>query len=57
MAAHADIDLTSLFLSCQAKASVTLSRKQGSIVNIASMSGIIVGRGLLQMHDHTSKPA
>src|SRR5580692_1468552 len=33
-----DINLTGIFLSCQAEARVMLPRKQGSIVNIASMS-------------------
>lgn len=50
-----DINLTGIFLSCQAEARVMLPRKQGSIVNIASMSGIIVNRGLLQAHYNTSK--
>ena len=50
-----DINLTGTFLSCQAEARVMLPRKQGSIVNIASMSGIIVNRGLLQAHYNTSK--
>jgi NAD(P)-dependent dehydrogenase (short-subunit alcohol dehydrogenase family) len=50
-----DINLTGIFLSCQAEARVMLPRKQGSIVNIASMSGIIVNRGLLQVHYNTSK--
>ena len=34
-----------------------LPRKRGSIVNIASMSGVIVNRGLLQAHYNTSKAA
>jgi NAD(P)-dependent dehydrogenase (short-subunit alcohol dehydrogenase family) len=50
-----DINLTGIFLSCQAEARVMLPRKAGSIVNIASMSGIIVNRGLLQAHYNTSK--
>jgi NAD(P)-dependent dehydrogenase (short-subunit alcohol dehydrogenase family) len=50
-----DINLTCIFLSCQAEARVMLPRKAGSIVNIASMSGIIVNRGLLQAHYNTSK--
>jgi NAD(P)-dependent dehydrogenase (short-subunit alcohol dehydrogenase family) len=41
------VNLTGVFLSCQAEAKVMLARKQGSIVNIASMSGIIVNRGLM----------
>jgi NAD(P)-dependent dehydrogenase (short-subunit alcohol dehydrogenase family) len=52
-----DINLTGIFLSCQAEAQVMLPRKQGSIVNIASMSGIIVNRGLLQAHYNSSKAA
>ena len=32
-------------------------RKQGSIVNIASMSGTIVNRGILQVHYNASKAA
>jgi NAD(P)-dependent dehydrogenase (short-subunit alcohol dehydrogenase family) len=52
-----DINLTGIFLSCQAEAKVMLPRKQGSIVNIASMSGIIVNRGLLQAHYNSSKAA
>jgi len=50
-----DINLTGIFISCQAEARAMLPRKQGSIVNIASMSGIIVNRGLLQAHYNTSK--
>jgi NAD(P)-dependent dehydrogenase (short-subunit alcohol dehydrogenase family) len=52
-----DINLTGIFLSCQAEAKVMLPRKEGSIVNIASMSGIIVNRGLRQAHYNTSKAA
>jgi NAD(P)-dependent dehydrogenase (short-subunit alcohol dehydrogenase family) len=52
-----DINLTGIFLSCQAEGKVMLSRRQGSIVNIASMSGIIVNRGLMQAHYNASKAA
>jgi NAD(P)-dependent dehydrogenase (short-subunit alcohol dehydrogenase family) len=51
------VNLTGVFLSCQAEAKVMLPRKQGSIVNIASMSGIIVNRGLMQAHYNSSKAA
>src|ERR1700722_18666261 len=51
------VNLTGVFLSCQAEAKVMLPRKQGSIVNIASMSGIIVNRGLMQPHNKDSKQA
>jgi len=50
-----DVNLTGIFLSCQAEGKVMLARREGSIVNIASMSGIIVNRGLLQAHYNTSK--
>jgi NAD(P)-dependent dehydrogenase (short-subunit alcohol dehydrogenase family) len=36
---------------------VMLARKRGSVVNIASMSGIIVNRGLMQAHYNASKAA
>jgi NAD(P)-dependent dehydrogenase (short-subunit alcohol dehydrogenase family) len=50
-----DINLTGVFLSCQAEAKRMLPRGRGSIVNIASMSGSIVNRGLKQIHYNTSK--
>ncbi|CAM3365782.1 short chain dehydrogenase [Pseudomonas floridensis] len=50
-----DVNLTGILLSCQAQARVMLPRQRGSIINIASMSGIIVNRGLLQAHYNTSK--
>jgi NAD(P)-dependent dehydrogenase (short-subunit alcohol dehydrogenase family) len=52
-----DVNLTGVFLSCQAEAKVMLPRKQGSIINIASMSGTIVNRGILQAHYNSSKAA
>jgi NAD(P)-dependent dehydrogenase (short-subunit alcohol dehydrogenase family) len=52
-----DVNLTGVFVSCQAEARVMLSRGRGSIVNIASMSGSIVNRGLLQAHYNASKAA
>jgi NAD(P)-dependent dehydrogenase (short-subunit alcohol dehydrogenase family) len=51
------INLEGVFLSCQAQARAMLPRKRGSIVNIASMSGSIVNRGLLQAHYNSSKAA
>ena len=50
-----DVNLTGVFLSCQAEGRAMLSRKRGAIVNIASMSGSIVNRGLTQAHYNTSK--
>src|SRR3954453_9248708 len=52
-----DIDYTGVFLSCQAEAKVMLPRGRGAIVNIASMSGSIVNRGLLQAHYNSAKAA
>lgn len=52
-----DVNLTGLFLSCQAEGRVMLPRKRGNIINIASMSGSIVNRGLLQVHYNASKAA
>lgn len=50
-----DIDYTGVFLSCQAEARAMLPRQKGAIVNIASMSGVIVNRGLLQAHYNSAK--
>lgn len=50
-----DINLTGIFLSCQAEAKAMLRNGKGAIVNIASMSGSIVNRGLLQAHYNSSK--
>jgi NAD(P)-dependent dehydrogenase (short-subunit alcohol dehydrogenase family) len=52
-----DIDLTGVFLSCQAEARPMLEGGRGAIVNIASMSGSIVNRGLLQAHYNAAKAA
>ncbi|HTV71500.1 MAG TPA: SDR family oxidoreductase [Rhizobiaceae bacterium] len=52
-----DINVTGVFLSCQAEARVMLPRGQGSIINIASMSGSIVNRDLFQAHYNSSKAA
>lgn len=51
------INVDGVFLSCQAQARVMLPRRRGSIINIASMSGSIVNRGLLQAHYNSSKAA
>jgi len=50
-----DINLKGVFLSCQAEARAMLKNGRGSIVNIASMSGVIVNRGLSQAHYNASK--
>lgn len=50
-----DVNLKGVFYSCQAEASAMLKHGKGSIVNIASMSGVIVNRGLKQCHYNASK--
>lgn len=50
-----DINLKGVFLSCQAEARAMLAHGRGSIVNIASMSGVIVNRGLMQSHYNAAK--
>jgi NAD(P)-dependent dehydrogenase (short-subunit alcohol dehydrogenase family) len=52
-----DINVTGVFLSCQAEGRAMLASGAGAIVNIASMSGTIVNRGLLQAHYNASKAA
>jgi NAD(P)-dependent dehydrogenase (short-subunit alcohol dehydrogenase family) len=52
-----DVNVTGIFLSCQAEARVMLPRRRGAIVNIASMSGVIVNRGLMQAHYNSAKAA
>ncbi len=52
-----EVNVTGVFLSCQAEARLMLPRTRGSIINIASMSGVIVNRGLLQAHYNSSKAA
>ena len=50
-----DVNLTGVFLSCQAEGRAMLKHGRGAIVNIASMSGSIVNRGLTQAHYNASK--
>lgn len=51
-----DVNLKGIWLSCRAQARAMLARGEGgSIVNIASMSGVIVNRGLMQAHYNASK--
>ncbi|MAU96704.1 MAG: short chain dehydrogenase [Fulvimarina sp.] len=51
-----DINMKGVWLSCRAEARAMLAHgRGGSIVNIASMSGVIVNRGLTQAHYNASK--
>ncbi|WCN12957.1 SDR family oxidoreductase [Marinomonas mediterranea] len=50
-----DINLTGVWNSCKAEAALMEKSGGGSIVNIGSMSGVIVNRGLEQAHYNTSK--
>ncbi len=50
-----DINMKGIFLSCQAEANAMLRHGKGSIINIASMSGSIVNKGLDQVHYNASK--
>jgi len=50
-----DINMKGVFLSCQAEATAMLRHGKGSIINIASMSGVIVNKGLDQVHYNASK--
>ncbi len=50
-----DVNLTGVFLACQAEAGAMLPHRRGSIINVASMSGVIVNRGLTQAHYNASK--
>lgn len=52
-----NVNVTGIFLSCQAEAGRMIAGGGGSIVNIASMSGTIANRGLLQAHYNSSKAA
>jgi NAD(P)-dependent dehydrogenase (short-subunit alcohol dehydrogenase family) len=52
-----DVNVTGVFLSAQAEGRALLRNGGGAVVNIASMSGTIVNRDLLQVHYNASKAA
>jgi NAD(P)-dependent dehydrogenase (short-subunit alcohol dehydrogenase family) len=51
------VNVDGVFLCCQAEGRALLRNGGGAIVNIASMSGTIVNRDLLQAHYNASKAA
>jgi NAD(P)-dependent dehydrogenase (short-subunit alcohol dehydrogenase family) len=50
-----DVNLTGVFLSCQAEGRAMLRNQGGSIVNIGSISATIANRGLTQVHYNSAK--
>lgn len=52
-----DVNLTGIFVSCQAEGRAMLENGGGSIVNIGSISATIANRGLAQTHYNASKAA
>ena len=52
-----DVNLTGVFLSCQAEGRAMLAKGRGAIVNIASMSGSICNRGLCRRITTHRRPA
>jgi len=52
-----EVNVDGVFLCCQAEGRALLRNGGGAIVNIASMSGVIVNRDLLQVHYNASKAA
>lgn len=49
------VNLTGIFVSCQAEGRAMLAHGGGSIVNIGSISGVIANRGLTQVHYNSAK--
>ncbi|MDK2897258.1 MAG: hypothetical protein PWP04_1378 [Candidatus Atribacteria bacterium] len=50
-----DVNLNGVFLCCQAVGKEMIKRKKGSIINISSMSGLVVNTPQPQSHYNTSK--
>jgi NAD(P)-dependent dehydrogenase (short-subunit alcohol dehydrogenase family) len=50
-----DVNLKGVFLMCQAVGRYMISKRRGRIINIASMSGVIVNKPQSQCHYNTSK--
>lgn len=52
-----DVNLTGVFLSCQAEGRAMLRNGGGSIVNLGSISATIANRGIQQVHYNATKAA
>ncbi len=52
-----DVNLKGVLLLCQAVGRYMIKQKYGKIINIASMSGMIVNKNLPQLHYNSSKAA
>jgi NAD(P)-dependent dehydrogenase (short-subunit alcohol dehydrogenase family) len=52
-----DVNLTGVFVSCQAEARAMMAADGGAIVNIGSISAHIANRGLDQVHYNSAKAA
>jgi gluconate 5-dehydrogenase len=52
-----DLNLTSAFVCCQRIGKAMVERRRGSIINVASISGMIVNRGIHGRSYETSKAA
>ena len=50
-----EVNLTGVFVSCQAEGKAMLAAGGGSIVNIGSISAVIANRGLQQAHYNSAK--
>ena len=50
-----DVNLTGIFVSCQAECAAMLAGDGGSIVNIGSISAVVANRGLKQVHYNSAK--
>lgn len=51
------VNVTGVFRSCQAEARVMATRRRGSILNLASISGIVSHREMTQVHYNSAKAA
>jgi gluconate 5-dehydrogenase len=52
-----DLNLTSAFLCCKLIGGEMVKRRAGSIINVSSISGMVVGKGIHGRHYETAKAA